>query len=87
MIGWAIAVVFIAAFLFAWQAFKVELTYRISPELGDEIVIALGSLANPDTVREQFAISPEVDGDLAAFRDSLEAFTFYGGEQLEPHVY
>lgn len=85
IIGWAIAVVFVAAFLFAWQAFKVELTYRISPELGDEIVIALGSLANPDTVREQFAISPVVDGDLVWIEESRE-FSFLPNEPLAPEA-
>lgn len=85
LIGLALAVLMTVGGVFLWREYSVEITYRSGPVLGDEIVLKLGKLADPDTVRDQFAISPDVLGELAWLPDERE-FRFLPMEPLAPEV-
>lgn len=72
ILGGIVMLLLFGVFLFVRNANTIELTYRLSPELGDEIVIVLGSLQNPDEIRETFRIVPPMDGDLVWIEEERE---------------
>lgn len=85
MIGSVLTLLIFGAFLFAWQLFKIDLLYRTSPVLGDELVITLGPLVDPEWVRDVFALSPTIDGELV-WLEELREFRFLPNEPLAPEV-